>query len=386
MALAPAVARHGGPPLWSTILNTVRRLVHGEILRAVLFVTLAFVCLFVFFDLVEEMQVTQRYGQSGYAVQHALLVVALRIPTHVYQLLPISLLIGSIYVMARLAQNSEFTVLRTGGLGPWRALHMLLMLGLPFVIATFFLGDYLSPLAEKNSQLLKARYLGQISSGQTGAWLKEKVDDSYRIVNVRGLDKEAQMQDIRIQAFNAAGQLQSITQAEAGSFRTDHWQLSNVQTLRLVYENNNAWQAGHETTARLDWPTGITADMVSAALVRPDRMKTWDLFQYINHLSANAQSAQRYEIELWRKLIYPVSCLVMLTLALPFAYLHFRSGQIAGHVFAGVLAGISFHLLNNLFGHVGNLQNWSPMLTSLTPSLLYSMVALATFWWLVLRR
>ena len=51
MALAPAVARHGGPPLWSTILNTVRRLVHGEILRSVLFVTLAFVCLFVFFDL-----------------------------------------------------------------------------------------------------------------------------------------------------------------------------------------------------------------------------------------------------------------------------------------------------------------------------------------------
>jgi lipopolysaccharide export system permease protein len=76
----------------------------------------------------------------------------------------------------------------------------------------------------------------------------------------------------------------------------------------------------------------------------------------------------------------------MLVLALPFAYLHFRSGQIAGHVFAGVLAGISFSLLNNVFSFIGNLQNWQPLLTSAAPALIYSAVSLAAFWWMVLRR
>jgi lipopolysaccharide export system permease protein len=86
-----------------------------------------------------------------------------------------------------------------------------------------------------------------------------------------------------------------------------------------------------ETSARtstempsLRWPTEITQEMVSVALLKPDRMSTIDLFQYIRHLEANGQTSQRYEIEFWRKVFYPLSCLVMVVLALPFAYLHFR--------------------------------------------------------------
>jgi lipopolysaccharide export system permease protein len=135
--------------------------------------------------------------------------------------------------------------------------------------------------------------------------------------------------------------------------------------------------------ASLDWPTSITGDMVAAALLSPDQMKIWDLLLYTRHLSKNKQNAQQYEIQLWRKVFYPLSCLVMLTLALPFAYLHFRSGQIAGHVFGGVMAGISFYLLNNVFGHIGNLQNWVPWITSAAPSLLYTLVSLAAFAWMV---
>ena len=85
-------------------------------------------------------------------------------------------------------------------------------------------------------------------------------------------------------------------------------------------------------------------------------MPTIDLFEYIRHLEANGQTAQRYEIEFWRKVFYPLSCLVMVVLALPFAYLHFRQSGITSYVFGGVMIGISFFLLNNVFGYIGNLQ------------------------------
>ena len=62
----------------------------------------------------------------------------------------------------------------------------------------------------------------------------------------------------------------------------------------------------------------------------------------------------------------------MVVLALPFAYLHFRSGGITSYVFGGVLIGISFFLLNNVFGYIGNLQNWWPWLTAAAPGLIYS--------------
>jgi lipopolysaccharide export system permease protein len=126
--------------------------------------------------------------------------------------------------------------------------------------------------------------------------------------------------------------------------------------------------------------------MVSVALLKPERMKTIDLFQYIQHLDANGQTALRYEIEFWKKVFYPLSCLVMVVLALPFAYLHFRSGGIASYVFGGVMIGISFFLLNNVFSYIGTLQNWVPWLTAAAPGLLYSVFSLAAFGWLVLRR
>jgi lipopolysaccharide export system permease protein len=50
------------------------------------------------------------------------------------------------------------------------------------------------------------------------------------------------------------------------------------------------------------------------------------------------------------------------------------------------MAGISFFMLNNVFGFAGNLQNWSPWLTAAAPGLIYSFLSLAAFGWLVLRR
>ena len=55
-------------------------------------------------------------------------------------------------------------------------------------------------------------------------------------------------------------------------------------------------------------------------------------------------------------------------------------------VTGGVLIGISFFLLNNVFGYVGNLRNWWPWLTAAAPGLLYSLLSLGAFTWLVLRR
>ena len=368
-------------------MRTIRRLIYSEILRSVGFVTVAFLALFFFFDFVDQFGELRRGAEAGYSVGYALLYVALQLPNHLYELLPITVLIGTIYVMARLAESSEYTILRTSGLGPQRALVTLLSLGLGFVALTFVFGDYVAPAANKASQQLQARFLGDITIGRTGAWMKDRQEAHNYSVNVGSLSSDGDMAQVRIFEFDPnGGQLTSTTQAAKGSFGDGGWRLQDVT--RRSYEKADPNRA----TLKVDklpewhWPTTITMDMVAAALLSPDKMQTLDLYQYINHLQANGQSAQRYEIEFWRKVFYPLSCLVMMVLALPFAYLHFRSGNIAGYVFLGVLVGISFFLLNNVFGFVGNLRNWEPWIAAALPGILYSILSLATFTWLVLRR
>ena len=386
-------------------MKTIRRLIYGEVLAAIALVALSFLALFFFFDMVDELQYLGKTNglPSGlptandiYQIRHALLYVGLLVPNHLYELLPISVLIGTIFVMARLAQSSEYTILRTSGLGPWRALKMLLSLGAIFAMLSFLIGDYLAPVSERTAQLLRARYQGTLTVGQTGAWLREKQAFNTVIANVKTLSPRNEMLGLQIFEFNSKGLAVSKMQAGSATFGLDNsWQLNNVirTEFNLATEpatvSNLAKQSAdvnRTSVASFRWPTEITQEMVSVAVLKPERMGTVDLFNYIGHLDANGQTAQRYEIEFWKKVFYPLSCLVMVMLALPFAYLHFRSGGIAAFVFAGVMIGISFFLLNNVFGYIGNLQNWQPWLAAAAPGMLYMAISLGAFGWLVFRR
>ncbi len=379
-------------------MKTIRRLIYREVLLAIALVALGFLGLFLFFDLVDELQYLGRNlgldaAANIYQIRHAMLYVALLVPNHLYELLPISVLIGTIFVMARLAQSSEYTILRTSGLGPWRALRLLLGLGAFFVFLSFAVGDYLAPASNRAAQLLKARYQDKITVGQTGAWLKEKQTYNNYVVNVKALSPENLMQGIKIFEFNNQGHVVSTTEAPTARFDEGNaWLLSQATRLEFGTRGSPGGTAADATRINRSaletfrWRSDISAEMVSVALLKPERMATIDLFNYVRHLDANGQTAQRYEIEFWKKVFYPLSCLVMVMLALPFAYLHFRSGGIAGYVFAGVMIGISFFLLNNVFGYIGNLRSWQPWLAAAAPGLLYMTVSLGAFGWLVFRR
>jgi lipopolysaccharide export system permease protein len=378
-------------------MKTLRRLIYRDTISAIGFVVLAFLAMFFFFDLLDAMgDVGRQFGDVTYSVWHALLSVSLSLPNHLYELLPIAVLIGSIFVMARFAQSSEFTIMRTSGLGPWLALRTMLTLGAGFVVLTVAVGDYIAPAAERWSLTAKAKYLGTSSTvGSTGAWLKEKNNGNTLALNVRTVRADGALTGIRIFNFDSQGRIVLQIHADAGQVQEDAdvWRLPQARLTRFSYNDAasssnpaDAVQVTREALTDYAWPTSISSEMLVAAVHKPDRMPTLELFQFIQHLKDNDQSAQKYEIEFWRKVFYPLSCLVMVVLALPFAYLHFRSGGIAGYVFGGVMAGISFFLLNNVFGYAGNLQNWSPMLTAAAPGLIYSILSLGAFAWLVLRR
>ena len=102
-------------------MKTIRQLLYKETFLSVALVALGFLALFFFFDLVDELgQIGRSFAGSefgSYKIQHALLYVLLLVPNHLYELLPIAVLIGGVFVMARFAKSSEFTILRTSGLG-----------------------------------------------------------------------------------------------------------------------------------------------------------------------------------------------------------------------------------------------------------------------------
>jgi lipopolysaccharide export system permease protein len=129
------------------------------------------------------------------------------------------------------------------------------------------------------------------------------------------------------------------------------------------------------------WRSELTPDVLSVLMVVPERMSVGTLYAYVKHLRENQQNADRYEIALWKKLIYPFAALVMMALALPFAFTHDRMGGVSVKVFLGVMLGVGFHLLNGLFSNLGVINAWPPLLAAVTPSALFLAAAVLMLYW-----
>ncbi|MBB2485536.1 LPS export ABC transporter permease LptG [Mitsuaria sp. WAJ17] len=367
-------------------MRTVRRLLYRDIITAVVFVAVAFLSLFFFIGFIEELD---RANRRGGGAMLASLLALLEMPSHFYEIFPIAVLIGSIFSLARMAQSSEFTILRTGGLGPGRALGLLAVLAALFGALTFVVGDYVAPWAEKKAEMLKRDPKEAVASGTPGVWLKDRQSSpegerSFSI-NVKSATVGGELSGVRLFEFDSQGRLLSRTQAQRAQVDKDGlWRLFDVERSQWTPgENGQRARVWESHLDEWEWHGGLSANVVSAAVLPPWSMSTLELYRYTRHLSAQAQSAQQYDIQFWRKALYPLACFVMVALALPFAYLHGRSGGISLKVFGGIMGGISFVLLNNLAGHLGLLKQWSPWAVASAPSLLYLCISLAAFGWLV---
>jgi lipopolysaccharide export system permease protein len=380
----------------------VRRLLYRDIGWSVVYVAVAFLGLFFFIDFVDELE---NVGRGGYTLGQAVGRVLLEVPGHFYDLFPISVLIGTIYAMARLAQSSEFTILRTAGLGPGRALRLLAIPGLAFALLTFAVGDYVAPLSERLAVAMKAGARGGISLGSGGAWLKERRPDPAGgrstvgapgapgapgeraiSINVAAAGALGELIGVRIFEFDTDGRLRTRIEAKTGRVLTDgHWLLREVQ--RTEWPTPTAAAAGtalqQQALPELAWASTLDIAVVAAALLPEGVMSTIDLWRYTTHLSDQDQAVQRYEIRFWKKALYPLACVVMVALALPFAYLHARAGGVSFKVFGGIMLGISFVLLNSASGHLGMLRQWTPWMAAAAPSGLYLLLSMGAFAWLV---
>jgi len=353
-------------------LKVYERHLAREIYGATALVTLAFLSLFAFFDLINELK---DIGRGSYQFQHALGFVLLTLPGRAYEILPICVLIGTLYALTLLARHSEITVLRASGLSTRELMLSLLKIGGAFVILTLLIGEAVAPPAERYAQQLRLQSLGSMVAREfrSGLWVK----DELSFINVQDVLPDARLSGIRIYEFDPEFKLHSISDAAQGTYTGDqHWKLNGV--VRTVFGNDSA---RIEREAESLWTSGLTPDLVSVLMVVPERMSLLTLSRYVSYLGDNQQKTERYEIALWKKLIYPLATLVMMILALPFAYMQDRMGAASVRVFAGIMLGIGFHMLNGLFSSLGAINSWQPFYSAITPSIIFLLAAGSLLWW-----
>lgn len=378
-------------------MKVVTRYLAKEILVATFFVLVALVALIGFFDLVSQARnIGNRYDFST-----GLFLTFLKLPSRLYEVLPIAVLLGAVYTMSRLASTSEFTILRVSGLSPLRLAGMLTVPAVVMVLVTYAFGEWVTPSADKMRNEMRTVLFDRTltASGYiSGVWVKDNVREqgagntAVRFVNVHNLiaGEDSRTGAWRVFEFDAEGDLVRILHAPEANYipgRGWHLKSATVETLPKVTRDENPMveAASYRTGADLVLPSEMRPDILGVLTIKPERMGIAELWSYIEHLKDTRQTTERYEVALWTKIFYPLAIFVMLAVAMPFAYLNARSGGVAIRIFAGLMIGICFYAFNNIFAFMGLLNTWPPMVVAVVPSafmLLCASVAL----WIVERR
>jgi lipopolysaccharide export system permease protein len=338
-----------------------------EILTTSLFVLVALLALFGFFDLIRELD---DLGRGNYRLNAMIGYVLLSLPSHAYVLLPAAGLIGTLFALARMSEHSEITVMRASGLSMRQlALHVA-GAGVAIALATLVLGELVAPFTEETAKGLRLKATRSIVAREfrSGFWVK----DDRSFVNIQDVTPETELLNLRIYDFDPAFKLTSISRAEKGTYAgPNKWTLSNVELTRFDGD-----RAVLERVPQAVWNSALTPDILSVLKIVPERMSALNLRAYIDHLRDNRQKATRYEIAFWSKLMYPLAAIAMMVMAIPFALGSVRAGGVGGKIVMGIMIGLAFHFVGRLFSHIGLLNDWPSLASAAIPTVIVALVAL----------
>ena len=342
--------------------SRIDRYLSRAVLSAAGAVLLALTALIAVFALIEELD--ERH--SAYGLPDAAWYVFLTLPRRASELLPYVLFLGSLIGLGKLASQSELVALRAAGLSVRRlagASAWAVALAWALGAAT---GEWVAPATEALAEAHKARIL-RGSGGvefKGGYWYRE----GSLTMHVEALDDNGDLLGVRQYWLNDRGRL-SLTREAAraeylgGADAGADWLLHDGLETHLSDDRLRA-----QPFSELLWRGQIDPGLISERLlVDARRLSLLDLRRQIGYLQREGLDATAQLIAFWSKCLQPAALFGLVLLALASVLGPLRDVGIGVRISVGIVVGLSFKYLQDLFAPMAVVYELAPPLAVAAP-------------------
>jgi lipopolysaccharide export system permease protein len=349
-------------------VSVLDRYVVRTILSAVLMVMGVFLMLGGLWVLIDQLD---DIGIGHYTAWGAFWYTLLNLPQQAYELLPITVLIGTLLGLGALARGSELTVVRATGVSVARLAGMTLLAAGLLIGVELVLGEFLGPPLQQVAREQKAfSKLSNVSFGTgSGAWVR----DGDLILNVAGQSGQRQFGGMQIFELSPQHQLLALghaRRATAGSNRK--WLLTDYAESRFSGDTVSSTPPAERIIE-----SNVTAGFLGLAVQDPDQLTIGALWRLIAYYRSNALDAREYVFAFWSRIARTVAVAFCALLAIPFALGPLRSTGAGTRLLLGLGLGIAFFLMQRLIESSTVVFALNPVLLAWLPAAVLAGVSLA---------
>jgi lipopolysaccharide export system permease protein len=355
-------------------MTRLDRYVSRQFLKSIVFAVLAFSLIFILVDMIENLD---DFVDQNVEIQVILLYYVYFLPRIFSLMVPVAMLLSALFVVGRMSNNNEMTIIKCAGVSLYRFMLPLLVIGLTVSMAMLFFDGWLVPRINAERLNLEREHLKKHLE-MRGRYNLFFQDSDNRIISLDYYDEpDATARRVTMQQFAPDDPTVMLRRIDAERMmwkdEADAWVLYSGLRREFSRDTTLPVQQRETVTAfdslEMDQLV-ITPEIVVRMQQKPEEMELGDFHGYIDRQRLAGSDIARLLVDYHGKIAFPFASLIVVFFGVPFASVKRRSGL-------AVQFGISIFLLfiymvsqklSQIFGYNGNIP---ALLAAWLPNLLF---------------
>lgn len=308
-------------------------------------------------------------GTGDYGFQQALIHVIFKLPHDLYQFFPMLVLLGGVIGLGVLSTHHELIVMRASGVSKQKVIGAVFSAAIILIIFATIIGECVAPhaiyIADKRKE--SAENSGQAVATVSGIWIHEG-NNFLHVDHVMG---HKHLEGVKRYEFDANHHLLAAYYVKSLDFQDGRWQLHDLVKTTFGVDKTQSQQFVTTT-----WDLKLNPNLLNVGMVEPEELSLSKLATYSKHLVENGSQVTRFQFAFWNRIFQPLTTLVMILLAIPFAFGSPRSVTMGLRIMFGVVLGFLFYILNAFLGQFSVVFQISPLIAAAFPSVLFGTLGL----------
>ena len=346
------------------------RYIAKTLLSSTMVVLVVWLSIYGFFNFLSELN---SVGKEGYTIFLAFKYVLFQLPEVAYNQASPVILMGCILGMGHLATTSQLLVFRVSGASILKITSLTLKNALVFVILLIAMGEYIAPISSNFAKNIRSNALGKnlISINEAGFWIR----DGDNFINVKKNINGTSFNGITVIEVNSSNQIERIIKAENAIFDGNSIDMNGSEIFSI---DGSSFFDGISLKERnsYDKIVSFDQDLIDSLEKEPKNLSTLTLIKQIKFYTNNKLRSGVFEIELYERLIKPVTLIAMILLAMLFIFGSARDVTLGRKIFFGVALGLSFEMLSRVASAMALSFDFNTFIIAVLPSILVMIISL----------